>query len=58
MMSSLAKSKQIIGWHFQTLLSTIFLFFDIPQCSNRFHYIKDIGQAVYFNNQKVIAYHL
>jgi len=36
MTSSLAKSKQIIGVHFQTLFSTIFLFFDVPQYSNRF----------------------
>jgi len=58
MTSSLAKSKQIIGAHFQMLFSTIFLFFDVPQYSNRFDYIKDIRQAIYFNNQKIIAYHL
>ena len=58
MTSSLAKSKQIIGAHFQTLFSTIFLFFDVPEYSNRFDYIKDIRQAVYFNNQIIIAYHL
>jgi len=34
MMASLAKSKQIIGAHFQTCFCTIFLFFDIPQYSN------------------------
>jgi len=55
MTSSLAKSKQIIGAHFRTLFSTSFLFFDVPQHSNRFHYIKDIQPAVYFNNQKIIA---
>jgi len=58
MTSSLAKSKQIIGAHFQTLFSTIFLVFDVPQHSNRFAYIKDIRPAIYFNNQKIIAYHL
>jgi len=33
MTSSLAKCKQIIGAHFQTFFSTIFLFFDVPQYS-------------------------
>jgi len=56
--SSLAKSKQIIGAHFQTIFSTIFLFFVVPQYSNRLNYIKDIRPAIYFNNQKIIAYHL
>jgi len=42
MTTSLAKSKQIIGVHFQMLFSTIFSFFDVPQHSNRFDYIKDI----------------
>jgi len=46
MTSSLAKSKQIIGVHFQMLFSTIFLFFDVPRYWNRFCYIKDI-RAVY-----------
>jgi len=46
MTSSLAKSKQIIGAHLQTLLCTIFLFFDVPQYSNRFDYIKDIRPAI------------
>jgi len=58
MTSSLAKSKQIIGAQFQTLFSTVFLLFDVPQYSNRFDYITDIRPAVYFNNQKIIAYHL
>jgi len=57
-MSSLAKRKQIISAQFQMLFSTIFLLFDVPQYSNRFDYIKDIRPAVYFNNQKIIAYHL
>jgi len=30
--------KQIIGAHFRTPFSTIFLFFDVPQYSNRFDY--------------------
>jgi len=34
MMASLMKRKQIIGAHFQTLFSTIFLFFDVHQYSN------------------------
>jgi len=58
MTSSLVKSKQIIGAHFQTLFSTIFLFFDVPQYSNRLDYIINIRPAIYFNNQKIIAYHL
>jgi len=58
MTSSLAKSKQIIGAHFQTLFSTIFLFFDVPQYLNGFDYIKDTRRAFYFNNQKIIAYRL
>jgi len=58
MTSSLVKSKQIIGAHFQTLFSTIFLFFDVPQYSNRFDYIKDTPPALYFNNPKIIAYNL
>jgi len=60
MMSLLAKSKQIIGaqFQFQTLFSTDFLLFNVPQYSNKFDYIKDIRPAVYFNNQKIIAYHL
>jgi len=33
MTSSLANSKQIVGAHFQTLFSTVLLFFDVPQYS-------------------------
>jgi len=58
MTSSLAKSKQIIGAQFQTLFSTVFLLFDVPEYSNIFDYIKDTLPAGYFNNQKIIAYHL
>jgi len=29
-----------------------FLFFDVPQYSNIFHYIEDIQRAIYFNSQK------
>jgi len=58
MTSSLAKSKQIIGAQFQTLFSRVFLLFDVPEYSNTFDYIKDTRPAVYFNNQKIIAYHL
>jgi len=35
-----------------------FLIFDVPQYSNRLDYIKDIRPAIYFNNQKIVAYHL
>jgi len=58
MTSSLAKSKQVIGAQFRTLFSTVFLLFRVPEYSNRFDYIKDIRPAIYFNNQKIIAYHL
>jgi len=58
MTSSLAKSKQVIGAQFRTLFSTVFLLFNVPGYSNRFDYIKDIRPAIYFNNQKIIAYHL
>ena len=30
----------------------LFLFFDLPQYSNRFDYIRDRRRAIYFNNQK------
>jgi len=61
MTSSLAKSKQIIGAQFQRLFFYSFL---IVWCSWIFKYIwlssyiKDTRLAVYFNNQKIIAYHL
>jgi len=58
MTSSLAKSKQIISAQFHTLFSTVFLLFNVPEYSNTFDYIKDTRPAVYFNNQKIIAYHL
>jgi len=58
MTSSLPKSKQIIGAQFQRLFSTVFLLFDVPQYSHRFDYIEGIRPAIYFNNQKIIAYHL
>jgi len=61
MTSSLSKTTQIIGAQFQTLFSTVFLLFDVPQYSNRFDYVKDIQPAIYFNNQKnekIIAYDL
>jgi len=58
MTSSLAKSKQIIGAHFLDAFSAIFLSFSVPQYSNRLDYIKDMRPAIYFNNQKIIAYHL
>jgi len=57
MTSSLAKSKQITGAHFQTFFYNILMFW----CSSIFHvihYIKDIRPAIYFDNQKIIAYHL
>jgi len=39
MTSSLAKSKQIIGAHFQTLFATIFLFLMFLNIQNRLDYI-------------------
>ena len=38
--------------HFWTLFSKIFLFFDVPQYSNRFNYINERWRAIYVNNQK------
>jgi len=58
MTSSLAKSKQIIGAQFQTFFYRVFLLLAVPEYSNTFDYIKDTRPAVYFNNQKIIAYHL
>jgi len=57
MTSSLAKSKQIISAHFRTFFYN-FLIFDVPQYLDIFDYIKDMQPAIYFNNQKIIAYHL
>jgi len=43
-------------------LSAVFfyniLIFDVPQYSHIFHYVEDIRPAIYFDNQKIIAYHL
>ena len=58
MTSLLPKVNRSSGAHFQTFFSTIFLFFDLPQYSDRFDYIRDRRRAIYFNNQKIIAYHL
>ena len=55
MTSSLAKVNKSSDAHFQMLFSKIVLFFDVPQYYNRFDYIKDRRQAVYFNNQKIIS---
>ena len=47
------------GWALaHILVSTVFLLFDVPEYSNTFDYIKDTRPAVYFDNQKIIAYHL
>ena len=35
-----------------------FVIFDVSQYSHRLDYIKDLRQAIYFNNQKIVAYHL
>jgi len=32
------------------------LIFDVPKYSHIFHYIKDIRPAIYFDNQKIIAF--
>ena len=47
-----SKSKQIIGCALSHVFSQMFLFFDLPQYSNRFDYIRDRRRAIYFNNQK------
>jgi len=47
-----SKSKQITGSALSDVFSKIFLFFDLPQHSNRFDYIRDRRRAIYFNNQK------
>ena len=52
MTSSPPKLNRSSGAHFQTFFSIIFLFFDLPQYSNRFHYIRDRRRAICFNNQK------
>ena len=52
MTSLLPKVNRSLGAHFQTFFLKIFLFFDLPQYSNRFDYIRDRRRAVYFNNQK------
>jgi len=37
---------------FRRFFSKIFLFFDLPQYSNRFDYIRDRRRGIYFNNHK------
>ena len=56
----IAKSKQFIGAHCALLdaFSAIFLSFDVPQYSDGLDYITDVRPAIYFNNQKIVAYHL
>jgi len=54
----LRKVNKSLVRSFRCFFSTICLLFDVPQYSNRFDYIKDIRPEVYFNNQKIIAYHL
>jgi len=46
------KVNKSLGAHLQALFSKIFLFFDVPQYANRFDYVKDRWQAVYFSNRK------
>jgi len=53
-----SKSKQIISAHFQMLFSTICYFLMFLNISIRFDYVENIQAAIYFNNQKIIAYHL
>jgi len=57
MTSSLAENKSLVHT-FKRFFFYNFLIFDVPQYSNRFDYIKDIQPAIYFNNQKTIAYRL
>ena len=52
MTSLLPKVNRSSGAYFQTFFSKIFLFFYLPQYSNRFDYNRDRRRAIYFNNQK------
>jgi len=54
MTSSLANHRCTLSYVFFYNI----LIFDVPQYSHIFHYIKDIRPAIYFDNQKIIAYHL
>jgi len=54
--SSLAKVNS--GAHFLNAFSVILWFLDVPKYSAMFHYIKRRWPAVYFKNQKFIAYNL
>ena len=45
----LQKINKSSGAHFQMLFSKIFLFFDVPQYSNRLDYIKDTMSYLLFN---------
>jgi len=58
MTSSLAKSKKNHRCAVSDAFSAVFLLFDVSEYSNTFDYIKDTRPAGYFNNQKIIAYHL
>ena len=58
MTSSLAKCKQTSGAHLKDDFLTNCLFCDIPQYFNVFYYIKHKRRAVYFNNQKNVAFDL
>jgi len=58
MTSLLPKVNRSSGAHFQTCFYIILSFFALPQYSNRFDYIRDRRRTSYFNNQKIIAYHL
>jgi len=53
-----AKCKQTSGAHLKDDFLTNCLFCDIPQYSNVFYYIKHKRRAVYFNNQKNVAFDL
>ena len=52
------KSKQNFGAHFLDALSVILWFLDMPKYSDMFDYIKGRWPAIYFKNQKIVAYHL
>jgi len=53
------RSKQIFGCTlFRCFFDNFMFFLDIPNYSDMFDYIKGKWPAVYFNNQKIVAYHL
>jgi len=52
----MTSSLAIVNKSLSCAFSQISLFFDVPLYPNGFAYIKDIVWAIYFNNQKIIAF--